>query len=365
MKPFRKINRWKNAALRELKLQLLLLWCRYFNKKNDETDDLVNAKKVLLLRLDDKIGDMVVATGVIKKLADSGYQVSVLAGPACEDMLAGAQYIDKFYRYQHRASLHTLQKQHFDVVIDFDDVITYERCRLIYKLGAKHAIGFNKTDIPMYNTSINYLDAKKHITERHKKVLRLLGVDCEKYSYDLKSTQASINQVNAVLTGLSYDYLIAINPFTGSEDKDFSREQVVKIVNFIDSLEINAQIILIGQDVKVASLDINKCVYIPNSTVNTAVEIVRIVDLIISPDTSIVHMACAFNKRLVSIYNQRKLKDTGLPGYIIWSPNYNNGLQFVTNQKHVSDVPIEEITKIVGAQIEIMLETPTLQKIAL
>ncbi|CAM3970557.1 glycosyltransferase family 9 protein [Serratia silvae] len=364
MKPFGKITRNKNVVLRKLKLQLLLAWCNWSKKKNGENFDWVNAKKILLLRLDDKIGDMVVATGAIKKLADAGHKVSVLSGPACANLLSGLQYVTKCYLYRRRASLSVLKKENFDVVIDFDDVTTYERCRLIHKLGAKHVIGFNKNFFSMYDTSIDFLDAEKHVTERHKRVLRLLGVGCEEYSYALKPTSVSIDKVDAALAELYYDYLIAVNPFTGSEDKDFSHAQIVNIVDFINSLNINVQVLLIGQETKVASLNITECIYIPGSTVNTAVEIVKRADLIISPDTSVVHMACAFNKRLVAIYNQRKLKDTGLPGHVIWSPNYDNAVQLVTDQMNVSDVPIELITQRIGEQIAKMVKASATQKIA-
>ncbi|MHA7849147.1 hypothetical protein [Serratia sp. D1N4] len=84
--------------------------------------------------------------------------------------------------------------------------------------------------------------------------------------------------------------------------------------------------------------------------------------LIIPSDTSVVNMVCAFDKRLVAIYNQRKLKDTKLPGHIIWSPNYDNAVQFVTEEKNVSDVQIEQITQLIGEQIAMMIEVPAAQK---
>ncbi|MDT3253922.1 glycosyltransferase family 9 protein [Serratia sp. root2] len=361
MKLFGKVTRVKNLLLRKVKLRLLISWC-LMRKRGNRSFEPASMKKVLLLRLDDKIGDMVVATGVIKKLADSGHQVSILSGAACKNMLSGVKHIAKFYIYQRRESLRALKKQHFDVVIDFDDVTTYERCRLIYKLGARHTIGFNKQGYPMYDTSIDFLDAETHVTERHKRVLRLLGVGCAEYCYDLEPTPASVDKVSAALAGLRYNFLVAINPFTGSADKDLSRQQTQDIISLIKSRAKNSLIVLIGQESKVAALNMADCIYIPGSTVNTAVEIVKRADLIISPDTSIVHMACAFNKRLVAIYNQRKLKDTGLPGHVIWSPNYGNAVQIVTEKENVSDVPVEVINQQIGEQIALMENERSLRR---
>lgn len=52
--------------------------------------------------------------------------------------------------------------------------------------------------------------------------------------------------------------------------------------------------------------------YLTDSNINSAVEVVRHCDLVITPDTSIVHIARVFDKPM-AVYNKRKLKDTGLP----------------------------------------------------
>ncbi|WP_455821293.1 glycosyltransferase family 9 protein [Pseudomonas cerasi] len=58
---------------------------------------------------------------------------------------------------------------------------------------------------------------------------------------------------------------------------------------------------------------------------STAIEIVRISDIVVSTDTSIVHIANALNRSLIALHNKRKLKDTGMPGYKIWAPNFPPG----------------------------------------
>lgn len=73
--------------------------------------------------------------------------------------------------------------------------------------------------------------------------------------------------------------------------------------------------------------------YLTDSNINSAVEVVRHCDLVITPDTSIVHIARAFDKPMVAVYNKRKLKDTGLPGYLIWAPGYENARQIVCEEK--------------------------------
>lgn len=90
-------------------------------------------------------------------------------------------------------------------------------------------------------------------------------------------------------------------------------------------------------------MELADAAFIVDSTINTAVEIVRSADLVVSPDTSIVHMACAFNTPLVAIYNTRRLKDSGLVGYNIWAPHYDNAVQLVIDQPSVSDLPLDAL----------------------
>ena len=337
----KKITRKKNEFFRKLKLNFLL--SRYKKRKKTADLDCNNINKVLLLRLDDKIGDMVVATGVIKELFDKNIKVYLLTGPLCANLLADSEYVEEIFIYQSRGSLNYLAREYFDVVIDFDDVVTYERCNLIHKISAKNSIGFNKENIHVYNKSIDFFDENQHVTERHARVLQLLGVRGNNYKYYVPVSQDSVDRVEELLCSLSYRRLIAINPLTGSDDKDLSSEQIQQLVNHIKIKHPDDQVILIGIDKKINSLGIDDVVYVKGSTVNTAVEIIRRADVVISPDTSIVHICRVFNKPLLAIYNKRRLKDTGLVGYKTWAPNYPCAFQLVIEQEYVSQLPFETI----------------------
>ncbi len=56
-------------------------------------------------------------------------------------------------------SLNTLRAAGFDAVIDFDDVTSYERFKLLADLRATSVIGFNKEPYKLYDHSIAFLTA--------------------------------------------------------------------------------------------------------------------------------------------------------------------------------------------------------------
>jgi ADP-heptose:LPS heptosyltransferase len=156
MRILKQLTRKKNAFFRGIKFNLINY--RYRNKPAQSLRP-GPVRRVLLLRLDDKVGDMVVTTGCARILAERGYQVSVLTGPICCEILAGSEFIEQVYLYRPRMSLNTLRAAGFDAVIDFDDVTSYERFKLLADLRATSVIGFNKEPYKLYDHSIAFLTA--------------------------------------------------------------------------------------------------------------------------------------------------------------------------------------------------------------
>ncbi len=236
MRILKQLTRKKNAFFRGIKFNLINY--RYRNKPARKAFDPAAVRRVLLLRLDDKVGDMVVTTGCARILAERGYQVSVLTGPICCEILAGSEFIEQVYLYRPRMSLNTLRAAGFDAVIDFDDVTSYERFKLLADLRATSVIGFNKEPYKLYDHSIAFFDSNSHISLRYQQVVKLFGVvDDQPYDYHLPGCRHEREKVARLLSQAGEVALrIAINPFTASEDKDFCRHQVATLVERLHAL---------------------------------------------------------------------------------------------------------------------------------
>ncbi len=352
MRILKQLTRKKNAFFRGIKFNLINY--RYRNKPARKAFDPAAVRRVLLLRLDDKVGDMVVTTGCARILAERGYQVSVLTGPICSEMLAGSEFIQQVYLYRPRMSLNTLRAAGFDAVIDFDDVTSYERFKLLADLRATSVIGFNKEPYKLYDHSIAFFDGNSHISLRYKQVVKLFGiVDDRPYHYHLPGCRHEREKVARLLSQAGeVELRIAINPFTASEDKDFCRHQVATLVERLHALPYRVCIVMVGRSEKIRQLGLDMALYIADSTINSAVEVIRSCDLVITPDTSIVHIARAFDKPMVAVYNKRKLKNTGLPGYHIWAPGYDKAKQIVCEEANVADVAIESVWPVIKEQAD-------------
>lgn len=348
---FKQLTRKKNAFFRKIKFNLINY--RYRNKRERQPFNPAQIQRVLFLRLDDKVGDMVVTTGCAKLLSEHGYQVSVLTGPICRQMLAGADFLERVYLYQPRMALDELRAAGFDAVVDFDDVKTYERFKLLADLGARCNIGFNKDEYKLYDWSIAFFDSQRHISARYKEVARLFGIVNEHYHYHLPGDAAERQRVEHLLAQeKGREICIAINPFTASVDKDFCRHQVADLIERLHALPYKVSVVMVGHSEKIRQLNLDTALYLPDSNINSAVEVIRCCDLVITADTAIVHIARAFDKPMVAVYNKRKLKDTGLPGYTIWAPGYDKAKQVVCEEVNVADMTIDAIWPVIKVQVD-------------
>lgn len=354
MRIVKQFTRKKNAFFREIKFNLINY--RYRNKSARQPFNTAKIQHVLLLRLDDKVGDMVVTTGCAKLLADRGFKVSVLTGPVCQQMLAGADFLEQVYLYQPRMALNALRTAGFDAVVDFDDVKTYERFKLLADLRLGCVIGFNKQEYKLYDHSIPFLDSSSHISARYKAVARLFGIEHPHYHYHLPGDAFERERVKTLLAQHKGSQLcIAINPFTASTDKDFCRHQVSALIERLYTLPYKISVVMVGHSEKIRQLNLETAQHLPDSNINSAVEIVRHCDLVITADTAIVHIARAFDKPMVAVYNKRKLKDTGLPGYTIWAPGYDKARQIVCEETNVADMTIDAVWPAIKAQVDALI----------
>ena len=114
---------------------------------------------------------------------------------------------------------------------------------------------------------------------------------------------------------------------------------------------------MVGRSEKIRQLGLDMALYLADSNINSAVEVIRCCDLVITADTSIVHIARVFDKPMVAVYNKRKLKDTGLPGYTIWAPGYAKARQIVCEEENVADVSIDAIWPMIKEQADSLVAT--------
>ncbi|MDC9596833.1 glycosyltransferase family 9 protein [Xenorhabdus anantnagensis] len=345
-KKLREINRKKNYFFKRLRFNVAKVFIDKW-KRNEFYS--VDIKKILFLRDDNKIGDMIVSTPVFKALSQHGFELHVLSGYSNYCVIESNPYIDKFYFYPDETKEIVklglkLKKEKYDLVIDMGEQLPVIYLLFIRLINAKNVFGFNKEKINIYNKNLKYSQYESHITERYKILMKNIGIYAYNMQYDIHVPKNIQDEVFDLYADLPGEITVVINPFAAEERRNISKEQLIGIISHISKLRPSVNIILVGHLDKLNTLPyLSECIINPFGSFLSAVEIIRQADLVISPDTSIVHVAAAYEKNTIALYGNDK--HGNFVNNHVWGPGNKNAIQLVQKKENskISEIPLDVI----------------------
>ncbi|ROS15342.1 ADP-heptose:LPS heptosyltransferase [Raoultella sp. BIGb0399] len=312
------------------------LWDNH--KRNDTA--LSPAKTVLLMRNEGAIGDVVVDSALVKCLHESGYIVDFLLTKSNSlvmknhpgirriyeaENVSSSDFLRKFTHNVPKSVINELANNKYDIVIDpslFDMPI--HRMLLLRQIKAKSVLGFNKwASINHYTKSFAFDCENWHVSKTFTFIADYLHLDASHLErYDLHIPADINQQVRAYLDGLA-GRKVVINIFAGHADRSLSQEQLAVIIDRLREAYPDVHIILLDHRNEIR-LPLPEGVSInPFKTLHHAMALIAGADLIISPDTSVVHMAAAWKKPLIAIYKDVLMNNR------LWAPGYDNARQII------------------------------------
>ena len=285
-----------------------------------KTIDLKKIKKILLVR-NDGIGDMIITTPFIRILAQHEFDVSVMSQKSALQIIQNNPHVKQTFIWDDRISGQELaafeqniQQQHFDLAIDMRYPIYFKhsphKTIQSYYFGAKYNIGWNKSAFPYFDLSIKHYTRRGHYITLIQKFLTAFNIHETDLHYEFfpsnQATKAAHTFVNQLREKAAGAPIIILNPYTGHHRRDMSLEQIKTVIEQLTLHYPQCQIIAIGiQDrIKklISVLQRPNVVYFNSATIMDVVPLIEASDLVISPDTSIVHLVAAFQKPLVALY---------------------------------------------------------------
>lgn len=347
-------NRKRNYLMKDIRYYLNLFLQKLCWDKTKKTAINISAvKSILILRNEGKIGDVIVDTSVIKVLKEHHYCVDMLVthsnaaileyNPNIRNVyIADNNSLDDFMKKRHhnvnKDILIALKNNHYDLIIDpsmFNTPI--HRPRLLKAISAKNVISFNKKSwLKHYSQSIPFDYNLQHITESYKILLTELNIKNIDLHYDLYYPEEIDNNVATYLSALPQGRKnIIINIFAGIQDRCLSLSQAKEIDDKLNAIFPNINVIILDHKKEIPQDAFKYAkIYNPQTLLHTVALIAK-ADLVISPDTSIVHIAATYQCPLVAIYKDAVQNNT------LWGPGYNNADQlFVKDAKTFEDKQI-------------------------
>ncbi|MBH5328581.1 glycosyltransferase family 9 protein [Eikenella sp. S3360] len=390
MSIIKKLKEWnwrRNFATKKFKLYLryqpLIILDRLFaREKPQETHPI---KNILLIR-NDVIGDMIVSTGLIRKLAQAGYNVYVSSGKSALDIIRNNPYVCGTFLYDSSSlsrfirSIRKIRQHHFDLSVELRvsrEISLYDS---LYH-GLIHTdilLGFNKPFLHTFNASINCDVSNIHVTEPFKLLLEYLHLDSLYLDYELF---IDADTEHYILPYLPKQKFAVLNPFGSKEKRCLSEQQIQAICYNLEQQGFAT--ILVGSPDKINKIKIDKSTTFPSRDILDVIALIKYSDLVVTVDTSVIHAAAAFTKNTIGLYldTQHPLAECsqinkglkyklnmdffryrakicyGLSkssndvlhnfftvNNIFWAPNNPNAVQLFFPEEEISLVPIEELS---------------------
>lgn len=323
--------------------------------------------KIMILR-QDRIGDALVSVPVLKVLKNHFPQAEI-------DVLLGKnnfgarnafkKYAHDFFLYDKKffstiSLLLKLRFKKYDVIIDLQDKFSRTSSLFIRLLQPTYSIGTPPENLTLYTHTVETLDRQNvHIVERTAQVLLPFGIDVlkENLRLEYEFSTDEIAQAKELLKELKNpsvlrtsplekgdDLLLGVNlagssetRFWGTENfngflkvfkKDFPH--ITPLIFASPGYEHQAQEISLKTDVKIAP---------PTKSFHEFAALLHECDVIFTPDTSVVHLAAAWQTPAITLFSTADRASTGMP----WTPYKSPHISLETSDTFVSKIPVKDV----------------------
>lgn len=353
----KRINRARNYLLKRNKLhfKLMILSLISNRKKIRKTKHDKNIKHIILPFINKGIGDAVVIGGIVDVLTKNGYAVSIIADKRTHFLFKEWENLVGLYLYTKRSRSQIAETlKYFEPYIFVDShEITHSNLdtfKLICDLRPLQTIGFtHKYNI--YDTVINISNPNGHISTRYLDLLRHFDIEIENYDYTVIIPDTDKSQARNFVKSKTDKKLISFIPYGSVSERFFSDSQIKAITDHMAKHSNSYHMFILGEQHKIASIPDSE-----NVTKNTtpsffsAAQIIKDSALVISPDTSFVHVSRAFNKKLICIY-PFKILVAPADNADVWGPNYDSAIQIRLKERQVMDADIQPIINTIDTEL--------------
>ncbi|MCS5422314.1 MULTISPECIES: glycosyltransferase family 9 protein [Psychrilyobacter] len=292
-----------------------------------------NIRSILFIRNDGKIGDMIINTLMFREIKKvyPGVKIGVVTRGANKQVIVNNPHVDAIYDYSKsdrelKNLAHKIMEEKYDLLIDFSEILRVKQMKFINLCMARVNMGLNKDDWNLFDVSVEYIDGEKHITNRYKEYLKILGIKNPNLSYDIHLSEENLKFGIEFRERIKEKKLICINPYGASKYRTLNEKKIKEIVGeilkeedtavtFVYSPDKLVELKKIAEEINLERVYLNEKIF----TILDTASIIKVSDLIITPDTSIVHLGVALDKKMAAIY--RSDEGSGELNSLVWGAN--------------------------------------------
>jgi len=272
------------------------------------------AQKMLVVQLG-RIGDLILLLPVFEELKklNPANEVHLLAGKHNYQAVEGYPFIDKVFLYEKSLwgrfkTILALRKERYDVWIDPKNHRSGESLLFARLGGATFKIGYEASpSVFDFQVPHESEHPDKHISYINFLALAPFGIEPTTARPTLFVQAKAEERIQFFLQEKAINQYFCINLSGSRVERNWTTEKWISFLQQIAG-DISSIIIIAAPNEKERAIQIadsvSNAVYLETKSIIEVYSVVKTAKLVISPDTSIVHIAAAFDKPLLGLYSK-------------------------------------------------------------
>lgn len=352
-----------NRPLKKLELSVRRLFNRLFLA--DRTPTVVTSTRDAIAFPDrpsfvflrqDRIGDVLITSPIIRAVREKYPDARIDVVLSRNNVMVANTlelFINGSYVYQRSTSsllaiIRAIRKQRYDVIVDLLDNASSTSSLLVSMSNTRFAVGIDKENRGVYTHVVPLLDkATTHISERIRSLVMALGI--EPASVDMRPmypiSEADASRAKALLfpDGRPQHPIGVV--FSGSSVlRTYPEEKVIAVLNQIKPLYPSATFFVFcaphhrEQAARIAAA-VGAQAVPATPSFHAYAAALHEMDALITPDTSAVHLAAAWDMPSCVLFNQHD------PNLYPWYPYQTHCEAVINHGNDLADIAIDDVVR--------------------
>jgi ADP-heptose:LPS heptosyltransferase len=330
--------------LKRIILKLLLLFSK---RRTSSQKPVVTAEsKVLFIRLN-RIGDALVTTPLLQQIKQkTSCSVFVLADKKNHFIFEHCPHVDEIVIYEKglkglQKVKSFIKKNKIDTIVDIHDDVSTSVSFIIYTAATKQIFGLKKKNEKLYTHTVSRLNSSNHhIIERTLELAKLFGLNpyYQSAKVDYQINQKSIEVAETYMKRFSDKFILGINITAGSKARFWGIKNYKELITLLGNYSIK-YIVFTDEDYfnDAKQITDEKNIYPPSKDFDIFAAGISKLNMLFTPDTSVVHICSEFRIPLFGLYVKYKTND------MIWSPYNTEFESIITEDSTLKNVTFNEV----------------------
>ena len=316
----------------------------------EDAIDLGPAPRILLVRTE-RLGDVLIAIPVIRAIRRRYPQavIDLLLSTANAGVQSAAKpYVDRVLVYGKQVGptiglIRRLRQAKYDLMVDLLNEPSVTSRFIAKWSGAGRVLGMLHEQPGLFTHAVPLLDRRTvHIVERTAQLLLAFGIDPARETLSLEYPLSDADRLGAMahLTPSRAPFRLGVNVSGRGPAKYWGRENFVAAIRAIRALDPRFSVTVCGageylDEIHAIAGAAGADQVRPLASFHEFAAVINACDLLLTPDTSVVHLAAAWRIPLVGLYRAD-------PRTTPWLP-YGSPHRAIVHDGPLSGIPLDRV----------------------